>query len=71
MRCWESRFLDYIIKSQFGDAACFVIDGIDEADQEEQKVLFNVREKTYSADKQPTPLRFVLLSRDSVGSSLK
>lgn len=68
---WENLFLDYFTKTPSRHAACFVIDGIDEADQEEQEVLFNVLEKTYSADKQPPPLRFVLLSRDSIGSSLK
>ena len=68
---WERLFLDYLTKCPCGDAACFVIDGIDEAHQEEQEVLFNVLGKTYSADKQPPPLQFVLLSRDSVGSSLK
>ncbi|KAL2862512.1 NACHT domain protein [Aspergillus lucknowensis] len=48
---------------------CFVIDGLDEADPEEQEILFGLLEKTFSEDTHTSaPLRIVLLSRDSVGA---
>ncbi|KAJ5332023.1 uncharacterized protein N7506_005806 [Penicillium brevicompactum] len=69
---WRKLLLNYFTEAASGVSACFVIDGIDEADPEELEILFNLLEKTYSAKDRTiemSPVRFVLLSRDSVRSS--
>ncbi|RLL93501.1 hypothetical protein CFD26_100163 [Aspergillus turcosus] len=64
---WRKLLLDYFVA--FPDArTCFIIDGIDEADPEEQEILFSLLERTYATEDQiGTPsIRVVLLGRDSV-----
>ncbi|KAJ5459063.1 hypothetical protein N7530_011007 [Penicillium desertorum] len=71
---WRRLLLNYFTEVAPGVSACFVIDGIDEADPEEQEILFNLLEKTYSAKGQTRelpPVRVVLLSRDSLRSSFE
>lgn len=71
---WRKLLLKYFAEAAPGVSPCFVIDGIDEADPEEQEILFSLLGKTYSTEDQTrelTPLRFVLLSRDSVRNSLE
>ncbi|KAL4971208.1 hypothetical protein BDW66DRAFT_165879 [Aspergillus desertorum] len=51
---------------------CFVIDGLDEADPEEQEILCSLLEKTFSEyDLSRPPLRMILLSRDSLRAALE
>lgn len=68
---WRKLMLDFFEASSDG-AVCFIIDGIDEADPEEQELFFNLLEKTYSEDcmERKPPVRIVLLGRDSVRSIL-
>lgn len=71
---WRKLLLNYFTEAAPGVSPCFVIDGIDEADPEEQEILYSLLEKTYSREDQTRefpPLRFVLLSRDSVRTSLE
>ncbi|PKX92831.1 NACHT domain protein [Aspergillus novofumigatus IBT 16806] len=66
---WRKLLLDYFVKSAPDAGTCFIIDGIDEADPEEQEILFSLLESTYATEDQtnPTaPIRVVLLGRDSV-----
>ncbi|KFY17683.1 hypothetical protein V492_00491 [Pseudogymnoascus sp. VKM F-4246] len=66
---WRKLLVEYFAAAPSDDTACFVIDGIDEAEQGEQEILFNLLEKTFEEDDyvdQKPPLRVVLLSRDSV-----
>lgn len=70
---WEKLFLNYFTDVPSATTACLVIDGIDEAETEEQEVLFSLLEKGFLAEDDITrtfPLRIVLLSRDSVRSML-
>jgi tetratricopeptide (TPR) repeat protein len=63
---WRKLLLDYFVASPPA-GACFIIDGIDEADPEEQEILFSLLERTYATEDQSTPsIRVVLLGRDSV-----
>lgn len=71
---WRKLLLKFFANSSSGISVCFVIDGIDEADPEEQELLFSLLEKTYSLEEQAEEshtLRFVLLSRDAVRRSLE
>lgn len=70
---WEKLFLNYFTEVPSATTACLVIDGIDEADAEEQEVLFSLLEKGFLAEddiSRTFPLRIVLLSRDSVRAML-
>ncbi|CAI7592439.1 unnamed protein product [Penicillium discolor] len=70
---WEKLFLNYFTDVPSATTVCLVIDGIDEADTEEQEVLFSLLEKGFSAEddiSRAFPLRIVLLSRDSVRAML-
>ncbi|KAJ5213230.1 hypothetical protein N7449_000399 [Penicillium cf. viridicatum] len=70
---WEKLFLNYFTDVPSATTACLVIDGIDEAETEEQEVLFSLLEKGFLAEddiSRAFPLRIVLLSRDSVRSLL-
>ncbi|KAL4866010.1 hypothetical protein BDV12DRAFT_173548 [Aspergillus spectabilis] len=71
---WKKLLMDYFTDSSSPSAACFVIDGLDEAEPEEQEVFFSLLEKAFTEeyDINTSPaLRIVLLSRDSVGSLLE
>lgn len=71
---WRNLFLKFLTDNGSNISMFFVIDGIDEADPEEQDILFSLLEKTYSSEEQvqdSAHLRFVLLSRDSVRSGLE
>ncbi|OJJ60340.1 hypothetical protein ASPSYDRAFT_148309 [Aspergillus sydowii CBS 593.65] len=70
---WRKLLLDYFAASPPGPRACLVIDGIDEADPEEQEILCSLLESTYATEEQMgTPLiRVVLLGRDSVRGILE
>lgn len=71
---WRKLLLNFFNEAAPGVSVCFVIDGIDEADPEEQEMLFSLLEKFYAAKGQTTAyphVRFVLLSRDSVRSSFE
>lgn len=65
---WRKLLLDYFVASPPDAGICFIMDGIDEADPEEQETLFSLLEKTYATeDQMGTPsIRVVLLGRDSV-----
>ncbi|KAF7159523.1 hypothetical protein CNMCM5623_004861 [Aspergillus felis] len=66
---WRKLLPDYFVESPPDAEMCFIIDGIDEADPEEQEILFSLLESTYATEDQmsPTsPIRVVLLGRDSV-----
>jgi tetratricopeptide (TPR) repeat protein len=66
---WRKLLLDYFVKSPPDAGTCFIIDGIDEADPEEQEILFSLLESTYATEDQTNltaPIRVVLLGRDSV-----
>ncbi|KAL2828383.1 hypothetical protein BDW59DRAFT_159586 [Aspergillus cavernicola] len=67
---WEKLFLKYFTDAPLDVVAtCLVIDGIDEAEPEEQEVLFSILENAFVAEDEMNrtlPLRVVLLSRDSV-----
>ncbi|KAJ5655135.1 hypothetical protein N7507_007085 [Penicillium longicatenatum] len=65
---WRKLLLDYFVASPPDAKICFIIDGVDEADQEEQEILFSLLERTYATeDHMGIPsIRVVLLSRDSV-----
>jgi tetratricopeptide (TPR) repeat protein len=67
---WNKLFLDYFEKSD--DTVCLIIDGIDEADSDEQEIFFSLLERTFpeEMDRKP-PLRVVLLGRDSVRSIIE
>ncbi|KGO52106.1 Tetratricopeptide-like helical [Penicillium expansum] len=70
---WEKLFLNYFTDDPPVTTACLVIDGIDEAETEEQDVLFSLLESSFLAEddiSRTSPLRIVLLSRDSVRSML-
>lgn len=67
---WNKLLLDYF-EATPDDSVCFIIDGIDEADSDEQELFFSLLEKTYSNDpERKPPVRVVLLGRDSIGSML-
>jgi tetratricopeptide (TPR) repeat protein len=65
---WRKLLLDYFVESPPDRSICFIIDGIDEADPEEQEILFSLLERTYATeDRMGTPpIRVVLLGRNSV-----
>ncbi|KFX91628.1 hypothetical protein O988_07654 [Pseudogymnoascus sp. VKM F-3808] len=65
---WRKLLIEYFTAAQLDSATCFVIDGIDEAEPEEQEILFNLLERTFEDDEvnQRPPLRVVLLGRDSI-----
>ncbi|KAL4902274.1 hypothetical protein BDW74DRAFT_181121 [Aspergillus multicolor] len=71
---WGKLLLSYFAKAESGTSVCFVIDGIDEAYEAEQEILFNLLEMSYAVkdqNKRLPHLRFVLLSRDSVRVNLE
>lgn len=71
---WRKLLLDFFVKSPPDAGTCFVIDGIDEADPEEQEILFRLLESTYATEDQTgpsAPIRVVLLGRDSVRGILE
>lgn len=71
---WRNLFLKFLTENGSDVSLFFVIDGIDEADPDEQELLFSLLEKTYSSEEQaqdPTRLRLILLSRDAVRSGLQ
>ncbi|EED19635.1 NACHT domain protein [Talaromyces stipitatus ATCC 10500] len=71
---WWKLLLKFFTGGASDVSVWFVINGIDEVDPEEQNLLFDLLEKTYSLEEQSQvsfSLRFVLLSRDSVRSSLE
>jgi hypothetical protein len=71
---WENLFLRYFTQGSPANTTCLVIDGIDEAEPQEQQNLFNSLEKAFSEAHlacQPALLRVVLLSRDSTRSLLE
>lgn len=66
---WRKLLVEYFAAAPLDAATCLVIDGIDEAEPEEQEVLFSLLERTFGEDddvNQRPPLRVVLLSRDLV-----
>ncbi|KAF7588623.1 hypothetical protein BBP40_005461 [Aspergillus hancockii] len=67
---WRKLLLDYF-EAPSDDRVCFIIDGIDEANPDDQELFFSLLERTYSdgMERKP-PLRVVLLGRDSVRSIL-
>ncbi|KAL2817712.1 hypothetical protein BDW59DRAFT_165869 [Aspergillus cavernicola] len=67
---WRKLLLDYF-KAPSDHGVCLIIDGIDEADPDEQELFFSLLESTYSdgMERKP-PVRVVLLGRDSVRSIL-
>ncbi|OQE07976.1 hypothetical protein PENVUL_c011G07255 [Penicillium vulpinum] len=71
---WEKLFLNYFTESSSAITTCLVIDGIDEAEVEEQEVLFSLLEKAFSAAEDMSlglSVRIVLISRDSVRAMLE
>ncbi|KAL2847123.1 hypothetical protein BJX68DRAFT_240245 [Aspergillus pseudodeflectus] len=63
---WRKLLLDYLAEVP-AQGTCLVIDGIDEAEPEEQEILCSLLEKTFSEeDMSRPPLRVVMLSRDSL-----
>ncbi|KFZ05421.1 hypothetical protein V501_08354 [Pseudogymnoascus sp. VKM F-4519 (FW-2642)] len=65
---WRKLLVEYFATDPLDITACFVIDGIDEVEPEQQEILFSLLERTFEDDdvtRRP-PLRVVLLSRDSV-----
>jgi tetratricopeptide (TPR) repeat protein len=68
---WRKLLMDYLIRVP-SQATCFVIDGLDEADPEEQEILCSLLEKTFSEDDlSRPPLRIIMLSRDSLRAALE
>jgi hypothetical protein len=68
---WVNLFLTYFTQGSSANTTCLVIDGIDEAEPQEQENLFNFLGKAFSETHiagQTASLRIVLLSRDSVRS---
>jgi hypothetical protein len=62
-------FLEYFIQDSSANTTCLVIDGIDEAEPQEQDLLLNFLEKAFSEGNligKTASLRIVLLSRDSM-----
>ncbi|RAL12406.1 NACHT domain protein [Aspergillus homomorphus CBS 101889] len=70
---WRKLLLNYFVASPPDTRTCFIIDGIDEADPEEQEILYSLLESTYAtADQTGIPsIRVVILGRDSVRGSLE
>lgn len=71
---WQNLFLRYFTQGSPANTTCLVIDGIDEAEPQEQQNLFNSLKKAFSEAhimRQPALLRIILLSRDSVRSLLE
>jgi hypothetical protein len=71
---WVNLFLRYFTQGSSANTTYLVIDGIDEAEPQEQQNLFNSLEEAFSEAHlagQPALLRIVLLSRDSVRSLLE
>lgn len=67
---WKKLLLDYFVV-QSEDEVCFIIDGIDEADPDEQKLFFSLLENTYTrATDRKFRVRVVLVGRDSIGGIL-
>jgi tetratricopeptide (TPR) repeat protein len=64
---WSKLLIRHLAEKPSAET-CFVIDGLDEAEPEEMEVLLGLLERKFSEDGTETrpPLRFVLLSRDSV-----
>ncbi|KAJ0419771.1 hypothetical protein BJY00DRAFT_285504 [Aspergillus carlsbadensis] len=63
---WRKLLVNYFTEVP-SQGTCLVIDGLDEADPEEQEILCSLLEKTFSEDDMGRPpLRVVLLSRDSL-----
>ncbi|KAL2848384.1 hypothetical protein BJY01DRAFT_246398 [Aspergillus pseudoustus] len=63
---WQKLLLEYLTKVP-SQGTCLIIDGIDEAEPEEQDILCSLLEKTFSEDElSRPPLRIVMLSRDSL-----
>ncbi|KAL3429846.1 hypothetical protein BDV09DRAFT_202726 [Aspergillus tetrazonus] len=68
---WRKLLLDYLTKVP-SQGTCFVIDGLDEADPEEQEILCSLLEKTFSeCDLSRPPFRIIMLSRDSLRATLE
>jgi hypothetical protein len=67
---WRKLLVEYFVGSSVdAGPCCFVIDGIDEADPEEQEILFSLLESTHSAEDETNstaPFRVVFLGRDSI-----
>ncbi|OBT48196.1 hypothetical protein VE00_01084 [Pseudogymnoascus sp. WSF 3629] len=65
---WKKLLVEYFATAPLDATACFVIDGIDEVEPDQQEILFSLLERTFEDDDvtQRPPLRVVLLSRDSV-----
>ncbi|RAO68317.1 uncharacterized protein BHQ10_004329 [Talaromyces amestolkiae] len=69
---WRKLLLEYFSKfSPDVGPCCFVIDGIDEADPEEQEILFSLLESTHSAEDETAPVRVIFLGRDSIRGVLE
>ncbi|GAM40351.1 NACHT domain protein [Talaromyces pinophilus] len=69
---WRKLLLEYFSESSLdAEPCCFVIDGIDEADPEEQEILFSLLESTHSAEDETAPFRVVFLGRDSIRGILE
>ncbi|KAJ5404393.1 hypothetical protein N7509_004264 [Penicillium cosmopolitanum] len=71
---WANLFLKYFTQGSSANKTCLIIDGIDEAEPQEQQILFNSLKEAFSEARlevQPASLRIVLLSRDSVRSLLE
>jgi tetratricopeptide (TPR) repeat protein len=67
---WKRLLLDYFAV-QSEDEVCFIIDGIDEADPEEQERFFSLLKNTYTeATDRKFRVRVVLVGRDSIGGIL-
>ncbi|KAL4999761.1 hypothetical protein BDV10DRAFT_200448 [Aspergillus recurvatus] len=68
---WRKLLLDYLTKAP-AQGTCFVLDGLDETDPEEQEILCSLLEKTFSEDDlSRPPLRIIMLSRDSLRAALE
>lgn len=68
---WRKLLLEYFSEAPDAGPCCFVIDGIDEADPEEQEKLFSLLENTHSAENETVPVRVVFLGRNSIRGILE
>ncbi|OBT78714.1 hypothetical protein VF21_02575 [Pseudogymnoascus sp. 05NY08] len=65
---WRKLLVEYFATAPLDATACFVSDGIDEVEPDQQDILFSLLKRTFEDDDatQRPPLRVVLLSRDSI-----
>ncbi|OBT88509.1 hypothetical protein VE02_03445 [Pseudogymnoascus sp. 03VT05] len=60
---WRKLLVEYFVTAPLDATTCFVIDGIDEVEQDQQEIVFSLLERTFGDDdtNQRPPLRVVLL----------